>query len=758
MAKITLGKEIDLTLSRRFFQFNRDAAIRDVFDALVELITNSDDSYHRLFRKQLRNKNGGRILIEILVRRGKEPSAIVIRDRAEGMTLDDMVSKLADVGTRRSEEGDRGFMSRGAKDCTALGNVIFESIVDNKYYSAEITTGAKFNPLVNKKAVDAKLRKVLHIERGNGTVVTVIISKHRVRNLKTIVRDLPWHFALRDILDENSDSEVLIRNYGIKEKPTPLVYRRPEGELICEEKHIVPGYAEAKFLLKIWKSPVAFEDSVEKFRKSGFIIKAKRAIHECSLLHSSFEKDEYAKHYFGRVECPYIDTLMKDYDDRREKGVEQLIENPSLVIDPNRQSGLKREHPFTKALLEIPTQKLKSLIDKDREESEKNRKEISNVETKSKLNELAKAASKFLKEQVEDLEEISADDGIDNEIFAKKGILIFPTYANIIINTIRSFGLYVNKKLYEKEGADVTISSDSKAIEIIDKSVRLEKHKKKSGFLYGTFKVNGKYIEEGVYVEAQCEGLPKAEALFSVIDNKIEEREFNSPLEFEHRNYKIKMGSSKTLKLYAKYPETINREREVKIISGDSLNLPIKGRCYLVPVEDSNFACAEIKIEARRLVHKPITLIAKLNDYEATTKVKIIQSEDSGPEIRIELRDEDFGNYRATWGVLEKKPNLLKISAKHPSIKRYLGPPPKYEGQNNILFKTILAEIVAESVCRRSLELETQNYAWKFNWAERKEDFLILQEVFYQFLQRMRTFLPLAHSIMIKNRDITSLE
>lgn len=748
--KRELGKGIDLKISKRYWRFNRDASIRDAFDALVELITNADDSYHRLFTKQKIKKDGGRILIEVLQKRGTKQSLIIVRDRAEGMTLSDMETKLSDVGTKRSEDGDRGFMARGAKDCTALGNVVYESIVDDKYFKAEITQDAQFVPLIDKQSVDKKKREELHIERGNGTVVTIKMSKeHRLPKQHTIMKNLPLHYSLRDILDENGTSEILIRNYGKKEKTTKIVYRYPEGELVYNKKHNIPSYNNAEFSLKIWKSHIALDDSSEKFRRSGLLIKSTRAVHECSLLHPSFEKDEYAKHYFGRIECPYIDKLLKEYDEK-----EVNIDNPSLLIDPSRQNGIIRSHPFSKALLDIPTKILKTLIDKDRSASEDNKKNISNKETEAKLKELAKAASKFFKQQIEDFEEISSDDEIDDEMFAKKGVLIYPTYANIILNKVRTFGLYVNKNLFNKDIVDVTINADSNAISILDKKISLKKHKKKDDLLYCRFRVKGLYLQEGICVEANCEGLPRAEALFSVIEDKIEEHDFLNSFEFEHKNYKLKEGSSKTIRLYAKYPEVVNQETEIKVISDDNTSLPIRGTCRLVPIAETNFARAEIKIESRRLVHKPIKLTALLNGFMAETKVKIVQSEEIGPDIKIELCDEDFGNNRAYWAEREGKPNLLKISAKHPSIKRYLGPAPEYKGQNDIIFKTILAEIVSESVCRGILQKETKKHSWKYNWADQKEDSIILQNVFYAFFQKMRDFLPIAHMIMVKDNDI----
>src|SRR6266498_3631440 len=130
---IQRGKPENFVIADRYYQFNRSRAIRDVFDALVEILTNSDDSYHRLYIKQKRAEDGGPILIEIQEQRKGSPSTIIIRDRAEGMTLDVMRKKLKTIGERTSEESDRGFMARGLRDCTELGNIIIESIVDKKY-------------------------------------------------------------------------------------------------------------------------------------------------------------------------------------------------------------------------------------------------------------------------------------------------------------------------------------------------------------------------------------------------------------------------------------------------------------------------------------------------------------------------------------------------------------------------------------------------------------------------------------------------
>ncbi len=107
--------------SRRVAQ-DAKLAIRDVYDAIVELVTNADDRYQIL-------RTEGRVEIELGRQGTGQPSILRVRDFADGMTTDQMNRKLGRIGGRVSglEEGQavRGTNSRGAKDIAALGKVTF---------------------------------------------------------------------------------------------------------------------------------------------------------------------------------------------------------------------------------------------------------------------------------------------------------------------------------------------------------------------------------------------------------------------------------------------------------------------------------------------------------------------------------------------------------------------------------------------------------------------------------------------------------
>src|SRR5216684_7819547 len=437
--EIKVGQPIKLQTDTRYVQHNRDYAIGDVYDALVELITNCDDSYNNLFRKQKRTRDGGDILIEQLKQRKGQASYIVVRDKAQGMDSNKMKSALLRIGAHSSEAGNRGYMGRGAKDCSALGNVVFESIKDDRCYRCKITQDLNFILEVDGKTANQSERKRLGIPHGNGTSVTLELAPNvRVPHLDSLVQELPWHYALRDILSVDSDTRALLRKVGANGHGSiPLVYRPPEGELVLDEEFDVEGYAAARAKLRIWKTPEPLEDTSPRFERFGIIIKGTRAIHECSLLADEFKKNPMARRYYGRLDCAFIDQLMLDYEEDRKVGRQHPPENPCLVVDPNRRTGLERRHPFVRKLLQIPTERLRALIAKDREQEKTQQREIANQETRNRLDKLAKLAGQFLREQLDELEELGAGDALDTGMFAKQGVLIYPTYLNVGVGVER---------------------------------------------------------------------------------------------------------------------------------------------------------------------------------------------------------------------------------------------------------------------------------------------------------------------------------
>lgn len=190
------------------------------------------------------------------------------------------------------------------------------------------------------------------------------------------------------------------------------------------------------------------------------------------------------------------------------------------------------------------------------------------------------------------------------------------------------------------------------------------------------------------------------------------------------------------------------------IRSDDSEKVLVRGKCVLVPVVGSNYAEAAVSVEGVTLRSK-CQILAELSGNSALTSVRVIDTKEvEGMPLDVRLRDQDFGHFRAMWATLEGKPNLLLISARHKSLARYLGPGPAFDGQNSPHFRVLVAEIVAEMICRRLLEEEAKRKPRDFEFSATSHE--IIGEVFGYFARRMRDFLPKAHSAMLSDVELRS--
>ena len=752
---LKVGVETQIAVDKRYVLHNRSHAIGDVFDALAELLTNADDSYNRMFQDKRRARDGGDILIEHLAQR-KGRSFIIIRDRAEGMDEKDIEAKLARTGAYESRPGNRGYMGRGAKNCSELGDLTFESIKDDRYYRCRITHGLKLKLEEKGMAATKARRGELGIPHGNGTSVTLELREGvRLPRLESLAAELPWHFALRDMMAEDSPSRVMLRKVGSTDT-LRLIYQPPEGTLITDETYDVPGYPHARAHLRIWRSPEPLDEARLGFDRCGLLIKGERAIHECSLLSDEFKNDPDVRRYFGRIDCPHLDTLLRDYETRLDSESDHPSDNPRLVIDPNRRAGLERQHPFVKALLQLPIERLRDLLSSERARERTKQCEVADERTRARLARLAKLADRFLREQLDELEELSEGDDFDDHAFASRGALIYPTYLKVGVGAERFLTFYVRRAALDGEGAPVLIACDDpEALEVPAEPLKLRPHRSRQDRLVATFRVRGLKSNDSAVITARCNGLAAAEALAQVVELAAQDRTFTTPLEFERQDYKVRQGRTKSLKLFAKLPDIPVAASYVDVCSNASKSVVVLGRCKLHQVADTNYAEGAIVVRGRTL-KSTATITATIGGQIANASVKVIDKhEERGSRIQFEIRDEDFGNFRALWADREGKPYLLLISARHDSLRRYLGPPEKdFPGQHDPLFRALIAEIVAESVCRKVLSMEARERPFDFPWAEMKRPDLIVDDVFAQFQQRLRGFVGKAHDAMLSDEEV----
>ncbi len=743
--KMKAETPIPLEYKKRHGRMTADYAVRDIYDALVELITNCDDSYHRIGDKK------GQILIEV-EHRHKGDSRVVIKDKAEGMTLEEMRWKIKEVGELTAAEGDRSFMGRGAKDCAILGKVTFESIKDNKYHKCEVLPSMDFVAYSPSIRATDDIRKRLRIPRGNGTIVTIDANKNvHIPRHDTLLSELPWHYALRDIMHKDLGRKVFLKNLNEDTTPDRIIYADPAGEVVVDKEFEVPGYSSIIAYLTLCKATERLEDPFDKrFRRSSILIKSERAIHEVTSFASEFENDPYAKYYYGRLVCPFIDKLCIEYDEQRNKGLSHHESNPSLLIDPNRQSGLRREHPFTKALFQFPIECLRELIIKDKEQERRIQIQIENEETTKRLKKLAKEASRFIQDKVEEIEEVTfMEEEIVNREFAKRGVLIIPDIYTLAVGEIKTFGFRAKKVENISEEQTTIVSCDNDGILVITPEFSLSQSRTSEGVLTGNFKLQGVRETDSACVSVSYNSVPPAEALISVVESKIEEIEIPNGIAFERDLYHLKEGKKKYLLLRAEYPSVVVDETPVEVNCDCEDIVVLRPQARLRPIVGAHYAQGYVTIQGRQIGAKG-RITARVQDRVAQTEVKVIPKEkEEGIPIQIKIRDEDYGNFRAKWDR-PSNPNLLLISARHDSLKRYLGPKPDFNEQKSPHFRLLLAEIVSENIVYKILETLADRTPSEYS------DLNV--ERFYALHNKyMREFTPIAHETQLSKQELGSI-
>jgi len=725
-----------LEVDRRTLRQNASLAIRDVYDAIVELVTNADDRYQVL-------ECSGRIEIEVDRRKG-EPSLLRVRDFADGMTAEVMDRKLSRMGGRVSglESGKsvRGTNSRGAKDVAALGLVRFESIAgDGFYHRCEIDPQFEFSLWESVKA-GAKHRKAMGIARGTGTLVTLEVErKNRIPWHDTMVKHLGRLVPLRDILLDPS-REVVLRDTG-KNRKDVIEPPHVEGVDRVKISFPVPGYSEAKAKLVVRRAKKRFEREAPKFRLGGILIQSRHAIHEATLFDPAFENDPNALWFFGKLRCEYIDELWNQYDELYAKGIEHDEDNPCPVIDPSRRTGLTREHPFVQALFDQVLNRLRPLVEEERRREERRRTQVESEETRKRLDALEKAATDFMMEFAEEEEPSRDPDSRKAESkFVENGFILYPPFAQIVVGDSQKFWFNVNQKAFPEIGEGTSIEINCVTPDLVSEKTacELSGHPRQDDVVRAVWSVKAQNVIDATGLEVRV-GPIYASSVVEVLASEAERYRDIDSLRFQKKQYRMRTDTGrKRIRLFAPM-ELVQDNASVELdITGNSFE--VRGQHIFRHESELGIAVCKISIVSDG-TEASETITARAGGQTASAELVSYQPLGAGLEIRIE--DSDMGDFRYRW-----KQNVLEIAAGHPSLRRYLGSKKdNYPGQDEKHFRLLIAEIVAEAVCSqivsRNVEMNPGAYV-SAGW-----------DVLYsEYSHLMTRFLPVTHKLQCPSGEL----
>jgi hypothetical protein len=734
---------------RAFSQDAQEAMGGKIERALAELITNCDDSYARLQRQTGRaTKSAIRIEIE---RHRKRNWTLIVRDRAEGMSGREMKDKLTVLGRQTSGidsgENVRGLLGRGGRDVAAFGAVTWESIKDGRYCRLELEPTGKWHLSRSTNAIQG-LRDTLRIPRGNGTVVTVDVDKsYRYPQHAKLCENLARYYSLRDIMSDPNRRIILFDLNRTDQKGDRLLYSPPDGELRIDEDISIPGYADVEARLQIWRHGTRFdEDKRSPYRENAILVKSGRAIHEVTLF--GLESEPYAERFFGRLECPYIDTLVNEYDERFAQGDPPVHANPSRLIS-RRRDGLDAEHPFTQALFCSAREWLELLVEEEKGADEERHKRIESEETRARLTKLANAARRFMLQKMREF-----DEEFDlAEVVGPEGLIpdlaIIPAGCRISPGETKTLSVLSRTDLAADQVVTLSLEPGSTGIRLLATRIPLEPDDKVEDALRGTFKVKAIPDEGRAAILARRDGA-KAVAEVSVADQEME-MPLPEVLGFERETYRVVRGKTKAIRVLAPMSLLRNQGKTVHISSTNRHIVVKRHKVRLKPSEDGTYAVAVTQVEGRQLDARG-TLHATVGSAKAAAALHVVQRRLAGPPLEFRLVNEDFGHQRAVWDPPDGY--LLKIAGRHESVSRYLGSVrDDYPGKDRPHFRVLLAEIIAGSVCQRLLIDKMRKKKRKYGPGED----LDAVGFYHEHLRLMGQFLPIAHKAMLSRQEVKTL-
>jgi len=737
--KSQIPNQWDLSAEPRYKRQNMERAMRGKIErGLVELITNSDDSYRAL--EEEGQRTCGKIRIEIK-RKRKGPSIVIVRDRATGMNREEMFHNLGTLGRRTSgfEKGRprRGLHGRGARDVAAFGTVHFEAIKDEKYNHLVISPSLKchFTEPHPKKATQ-QIRKKLGIPRGNGMVVTIEVdSRFKVPQHETLLKDFSRYYSLRDIFS-CPNRDVSIRDLNTHREGR-LRYRYPVGEVVFDDDIAIPDYPGATAHLTIHKHSTSFEQDNSPYRE-GILVKSAAGIHDCT--HFGLEPDPFARRFTGELRCEFIDKLIREYDDREETNLDHPDHppnNPMRLLDPLRD-GLIHEHPFTRALSKRCREILERRVEEIKAAETPPKRDVSDENLSRKLNNLSREISKIFEKRLRELEEEVppvTEKGRIKELPIGLHI-IPPEEIPILVNQPKTFSIIVKNYKTLDASLPTTVTSSDSDVKVRTSPVYLKRFWENGKVGMTTFTVQSSKVGTEAFIEVRYDGY----------DNLVLVKVIEPPpppplpdgLSFDKPRYRLRINKEKTLVLWLK--TTAESENAlIAEISSDHPEIVVKrgGKCQFRKTDRPGVLTGKCRVLGRQLKARG-NITAQVTGFNpAKTRVTVEEPSLSGVKLKFEPVEDDFGSVRYKWD--DKDPYLLNIGAKHPSIKKYLGSPTEqgYSGINSPLYHAVLAEVIAEALAFRILEKQ-----FKREGQEGMLDFTDTDSYYHRYLSE---FLSIAH-------------
>jgi len=287
--------------------------------ALVELITNSDDSYSRLESKGM--AEDGKILITY--ERHQNGAILTVTDHAEGMWFERIKSVLSYGGAHsllaQGHTGGRGYFGRGLKQAVyGLGHGWIESIYSGMYSRVDLFRGETGEYLYDDwdKAREVKETDYSRLDiplGSNGTRITIVVENPltNIPYYSSLLKTISNNIYIRDILSRRS-VEIININPSAKVEPSVVLrYEEPESQMLLGPNDLITFWYEGQnYEFEITLKKALNRELVLRGneRTNGLIVVSGTAVLDCQFF--QFENQLGTEYLYGTVKCQSLSEML----------------------------------------------------------------------------------------------------------------------------------------------------------------------------------------------------------------------------------------------------------------------------------------------------------------------------------------------------------------------------------------------------------------------------------------------------------------
>lgn len=650
----------------------------DVIRALVELITNSDDSYIRM------EENGeieeGKIEIEY----GKCATFgfFAVRDHAEGMATEDVCNNFKRYGASTSGlkvgKKVRGYFGQGAKDAlVSMSSGTLCTFKDDKFTRCKLFI-EEDRPMydINDAVSTTKELRDKHKIYGNGTIASFLAHPKitgKVPRFDTIHQELANHYLLRKIMS-NPRRKVTLKNLDNKEY-RKLGYVNPKGQEIISEEFNIDYEKYGRFPIQISISRAERELNQSGDDRNGglLIVDEEGIILGISLF--KYENEPLAANFFGEVKIGRF---------------RELLLNEEAVLSEERE-GLLRRHPFCKLLIPEIEKRLSDMVEKERiRKQNEERNKVDPEETLryrkafSILNEIAEVEAKpttYLGEKK------------DNQIEDPPGgFYIYPSSAQITIGKRYALELRVNPKVMP-HNTIVKISSNSSKINILTPQIELELSQENFDEIIRKFiTIEGTEPNIDAVIQATADSKISKARVYILPEKELL---LSEGMSFQPESVTLHPNQVRKVNLLV-YVKMIESGSQIQF-SCDNEAVHISKDHIIVNEFDAIKHIASYQLEVWGEGEGQDALIeANYENYLALLQIKIRAKEESKKGKKGMFNEPEFNSDPEPLQRISYSDETGKviIYTNFPSVNHYLGP--NYQFRKEISAQVFIADIVAE--------------------------------------------------------------